>query len=166
MVERSPSPNSSIEGWLDSQPDQPQDYELAHPNTSGRKRRAYQAVTGASNKRRALMEIPENAVRQTSGRKLRSSNDQPPLATPTRQGPPARAAQRPPVTTNHEDPIPQDLDYVEEDELVQSPTPRQNPLGMIPTFHARPANPQLNASPSQTPSSESGNSRDSTKSRS
>ena len=166
MVEDSQSTtSSSIDVWLDGQPDQHQDYEFEHPQTSNRKRKRAtpsKAPLRTSHKRRQLMEVSGNAMQpaeQTSDRKPRQRH---PSTTPTRHRLPRKAAQRPTTT----DPVPDQLQALAEEEPEQTPTPRPKLPGKIPSLQARPPNPQFNALSSRGASSDSSESRDSRRSRS
>ncbi|KAL9124951.1 MAG: hypothetical protein Q9175_008154 [Cornicularia normoerica] len=168
MVEGSQSSTSSIDTWLNGQPDQTRGYSLKHSRISNSKRKTRdsdQRLASTPRKRRQLMEISGNAmqaVEQTSGRKLRSSNERLMPATPTRDGRPTRAAQRPIATHS----ITDDANALLEEDPEQTPTPRQKPPGKTPSFRPRPPNPQFQAPRSRAESSDSAESRDSRKSKS
>ena len=169
MFEENQSASSSIDIWLGHHPEQPEDYELEHPQTSKstRKRKRHNpigALSTRSHKRRQLMEVSGNSIKlveQTPDRKLRSSGQRPPPATPTRR---SKTVVQRPTTTN---PVPSNVTFLQEEEDPErTPTTRPDVLGKIPSLHARPLNPQFKAPPSQGESSDSGESHDSKQPRS
>ena len=160
LAEGSQSTTSTVDIWLDDQPDQPEEYEFEHPQTSKKKRKRRapdQTLSKHSHVHRQLMEVAGNntkSVEQSPNRKLRSSTHRAPPTTPTRDGRSKQAAQQSITADIVIDP----LDSLEEE---GAPTPRPKALGETPSLQRRPQNPQFN-----TQTSESSESRDSTKSRS
>ena len=146
MYDGSQSTASSIDVWLDAQPDLPQYYECAHPRTFERKRRAPQSST--HRKRQHLMEVTGNAIHanaQSPGRKLRRREGQKAPPSPTRKDPLMKPVGQPftidPVARRDASSPGQDPEQ----------TPRAKSTVNIPSLRPRPPNPGFDppASPSQ-----------------
>ena len=168
MVQDSQSTTSSVDVWLDDHPDQPENYVFEQFKSSKRKRKRPppdQTLSKQSPKRRRLMEVSGNnpkAPEKSPERKLRSSRQGQTPATPTRQERSKTIAQRPTTA----DPIIDNLEYLEEEDPEQMPTPRPNPTSKPPSLQPRPTHPVFNAPPSRGESSDSHESRGSKKARS
>ena len=169
MLQDSQSTTSSVDLWLDDHPDQPKDYVFEQPKSSKRKRTRPPDHTSAEpeqpSKRRRLMEISGNNAKspqKSPERKLRSSRQSQTPATPTRQEH-SKTTARHSTTT---DPVKENLEYLEEEDLEQMPTPRPKPTSKPPSLRTRPTHPIFQAPPSRPESSDSGESRGSKKPRS
>ena len=146
MCDDSQSTASSINVWLDAQPDLPQHYESAQPQTLKRKTKAPQSNT--HRKRRHLMDVTGNtvhAIAQSPGRKLcgRGGQNAPPNSTrrdlqmkPVGQPPTTDSVARQDASAPGEDP---------------EQTPRAKSTVNIPSPRPRPPHPAFDppASPSQ-----------------
>lgn len=160
LAEGSRSTISTIDIWLNDQPDQPEDYDFERPQTPERKRKRRapdQTLSKHSHIPQQLVEVSSNItkpVEQSPSRKLRSSTQRPPPTTPTRDGRSKKAA----LQSITADLVINPLDSLEEE---GTPTPRPNPPDETPSLQRRPQNPQLNAQ-----MSDSSESRDSSKPRS
>ena len=156
----SQSTTSSVDVWLDGQPDLPQDYALAHPQTSHRKRKRHTpgpALSQYSHQRRRLMEVSGNILRpgeQSAGRKS-PSKQRPRPTTPTHHSRSTRAAHR----LGTADPITDTLHELLDEDPEETPMPR-NQSGRTPSLRARPPNLRFKPS-SQEESLDSRESRDS-----
>lgn len=164
MVEESQSTVSSIDDWLDRQPDLTEDYMFKWPMVNKRGA-SEQPDSQRRHKRQQLMEVSGNAAKsagQRSGRKSQSSNKAPPPATPSPERHSTRMHRRLPGTV----PPIVGLDPFEEEDPNQTPTPRSNLPAPIPSLHPRPPNLPIKAPPSRGEASDSVESRGSKKSRS
>ena len=160
MVKESQSGTNSITIWLNSQPDQPEEYFYQRPRV---KRRACdQPESKHQRKRQQLMETSGNAQLsgQTSSRKLRCSETRAPPMTPTSRGRTAKKPGRP----NAGSPVREAGPNEDEDE-EQTPKAPATALGSIPLLLAQPLRPQIKA-PVNRQASDSSDSHGSKKSRS
>ena len=150
MCDESHSIASSINVWLDAQPDLPQNYESAHPQTLKRTRAPHSSTR---RKRRHLMESTGNANQsnpQSSGRKLRGRGGQKAPLSPTHRDLPTRSVEQPASNNS----VARHHASTQEEDPEQ--TPRAKSTANIPSLRPRPPNPAFD--PPALPSQASGDS--------
>ncbi len=120
MDEKTQSDISSINVWLESQPDLPEDYIFEWPPLD-QKKSSNQAKSTRRHKRQRLTEVSGNvthSAQQVSSRKSRSSGGSPPPTTPTRH----RRSMRTPQSLAGTVPPIAGMDALEEQDAEQTPS--------------------------------------------